>query len=110
MCTADSAHKHTVQTFSSASNAKSSTLIPCFPQREKERGTERPFSSSDSYGSQLVDGLIEERGEVQRDTDKERKRHRFWKMKLPHSLSAGEDWWLELHLALALQASYHSEI
>ncbi len=75
MRTADSAHKHTVQisvTFPSASNAKSSMLIPCFPQREKEWGTERPSSSYDSYRSHLVDGFIEQR----RDTERHRQREK----------------------------------
>lgn len=76
MCTADSTYKHTVEisvTLSSASNVKNSTLlIPCFPQREKKRRTERPSLSSDSYRSHLVDGLIEQR----RDTERQRQREK----------------------------------
>lgn len=51
---------------------KNSTPIPCFPQREMEQGTERPFSSSYSYSSHLVDGLIEQG----RDADRQRQREK----------------------------------
>lgn len=73
-CTADSTHKHTVEisvTFSSASNVKNSMLIPCFPQRGTEQGTECPSLSSYFYRSHLVDGLIEQRKDTQRQRGKE---------------------------------------
>lgn len=75
MCAADSTHKHTAEssvTFPSASNVENSTLIPCFPQREKERGTERPSLSSDSYRSHLVDGLMEQRRDAERQRQREK--------------------------------------
>lgn len=102
MCTTDSTRKHTVEigaTCSSASNVKNSTLIPCFPQRETERGTERPSLYSDSSRSHLADGLIEQRRDTERQSQREIWDTGFGKMKLPHSLSAGEDLRLELRLA-----------
>lgn len=75
MCTSDSTLKHTIEIsvpFSSASNVKNSTLIPCFPQREKEQGTERPSLSSYSYRSHLVDGLIEQRRDIERQRQREK--------------------------------------
>lgn len=74
MCTTDSTRKHTVEigaTCSSASNVKNSTLIPCFPQRETERGTERPSLYSDSSRSHLADGLIEQRRDTERQSQRE---------------------------------------
>lgn len=109
MCTADSTHKHTIEisvTFSSASNVENSTQIPCFPQREEERGTERPSLSSDSYRSHLEDGFIEHRT----DTKRQRVKEAQVSENETSSLLICRGGPVELHLALTMQASYHSEI
>jgi len=59
-------------TFSLASNVENSALIPFFPSRETEQGTERPSLFAHTYRSHLVDGLKEQ----QRDTGRQRQKEK----------------------------------